>query len=90
MKSGFEATLRAGRFVITAEISPPLSTDPQHLLQAAMPLAGPADAINVTDGAGARSHRACWPSPAFSFGMASSQSSSSPAAIAIALRYRAI
>ncbi|MFL5270185.1 MAG: methylenetetrahydrofolate reductase [Stellaceae bacterium] len=56
MTGGFEAKLRAGRFVITAEISPPLSTDPQHLLETAMPLAGLADAVNVTDGASARVH----------------------------------
>jgi len=42
--------------VITAEISPPLSSDPEDLLQKAMPLAGLADAINITDGASARVH----------------------------------
>jgi methylenetetrahydrofolate reductase (NADPH) len=51
-----EAKLDAGQFVITAEISPPLSTDPKDLLQRAMPLAGLVDAINVTDGASARVH----------------------------------
>src|SRR5262245_14602041 len=56
MTGGFEAKLRAGRFVITAEISPPLSADPRHLLETAMPLAGLADAVNVTDGASARVH----------------------------------
>jgi methylenetetrahydrofolate reductase (NADPH) len=57
MNSGsLEAKLRAGQFVITAEISPPLSSDPKHLLERAMPLAGLADAINVTDGASARVH----------------------------------
>ena len=53
---GFEAKLRAGDFVITAEISPPLSSDPEHLLQRTMPLAGLADAVNITDGASARVH----------------------------------
>jgi methylenetetrahydrofolate reductase (NADPH) len=53
---GFEAKLRAGEFVITAEISPPLSSHPADLLQKAMPLAGLADAINITDGASARVH----------------------------------
>jgi methylenetetrahydrofolate reductase (NADPH) len=52
--SGFEAKLRAGQFVITAEISPPLSSDPADLLARAMPLVPLADAINVTDGASAR------------------------------------
>jgi len=53
---GFEAKLGAGEFAITAEISPPLSSDPQDLLQRAMPLAGLADAVNITDGASARVH----------------------------------
>ena len=48
--------LRAGLFVMTAEIVPPLSTDPQDLLAKALPLKGLADAVNVTDGAGARAH----------------------------------
>jgi methylenetetrahydrofolate reductase (NADPH) len=51
-----EAKLRSGQFVITAEISPPLSSDPEHLLQRVTPLAGLADAINITDGASARVH----------------------------------
>ena len=53
---GFEAKLRADKFVITAEISPPLSSHPADLLQKTMPLAGLADAINITDGASARVH----------------------------------
>lgn len=60
MRSGqqasFEARLGAGEFVITAEISPPLSSDPADLLQKAMPLAGLADAVNITDGASAHVH----------------------------------
>jgi methylenetetrahydrofolate reductase (NADPH) len=56
MTDGFEAKLRAGKFVITAEISPPLSSDPEHLLERAAPLARLADAINLTDGASARAH----------------------------------
>jgi methylenetetrahydrofolate reductase (NADPH) len=48
--------LKAGRFVITAEITPPLSCDLQDFLCKALPLKGLADAINVTDGAGARAH----------------------------------
>jgi methylenetetrahydrofolate reductase (NADH) len=53
---GFEAKLRAGDFVITAEISPPLSSNPQDLLEKVMPLGGLADAVNITDGASARVH----------------------------------
>jgi methylenetetrahydrofolate reductase (NADPH) len=48
--------LNAGRFVITAEITPPVSFDPADLLAKALPLKGLADAVNVTDGAGARPH----------------------------------
>jgi methylenetetrahydrofolate reductase (NADPH) len=51
-----ERRLRAGDFVITAEINPPLSADPQDLLDLALPLRGVADAVNVTDGASARAH----------------------------------
>jgi len=51
-----EQRLRAGEFVITAEITPPLSADANDLLEIALPLRGLADAINVTDGASARAH----------------------------------
>ncbi|MFI4868723.1 MAG: methylenetetrahydrofolate reductase [Steroidobacterales bacterium] len=57
MSSGaLERRLRAGEFVITAEITPPLSADPQALLDIALPLRGVAHAVNVTDGASARAH----------------------------------
>ena len=48
--------LVARDFVVTAEISPPLSADPRDLLERAAPLKGLADAVNVTDGASARAH----------------------------------
>jgi len=48
--------LRAGRFVITAEVTPPVSTERGALLAKAMPLKDLADAVNITDGAGARPH----------------------------------
>jgi methylenetetrahydrofolate reductase (NADPH) len=48
--------LRAGRFTITAEITPPVSCSREDLLAKALPLKGLAAAVNVTDGAGARSH----------------------------------
>jgi methylenetetrahydrofolate reductase (NADPH) len=51
-----EERLRAGRFVMTAEVAPPVSSDAQDLLRKAAPLYGLADAVNVTDGAGARAH----------------------------------
>ena len=54
--SRLEELLRARRFVITAEITPPVSCDADDLLRKAQPLAGLADAVNVTDGASARAH----------------------------------
>jgi methylenetetrahydrofolate reductase (NADPH) len=48
--------LRQGRFVMTAEIVPPVSCDAKELIHKATPLKGVADAVNVTDGAGARAH----------------------------------
>ena len=91
MTGDFQSKLCGGEFVITAEISPPLSSDPEHLLQRAMPLAGLADAVNITDGASAHVHMgARWSPRALLFATSSSRSSSSPAGTAIALRYRAI
>ncbi len=52
----FEERLRQGRFAITAEITPPVSCDAQELQRKAAGLKGLADAVNVTDGAGARAH----------------------------------
>src|SRR5215831_4795873 len=54
--SRLEALLRARQFAITAEITPPVSCVAQDLLRKARPLARLADAVNVTDGAGARAH----------------------------------
>src|SRR5271170_648011 len=54
----FAERLRAGRFVMTAEVAPPVSCDAQDLLRKANPLRGLADAVNITDGAGARAHLA--------------------------------
>jgi methylenetetrahydrofolate reductase (NADPH) len=48
--------LRSGRFAVTAEIVPPASCDPADLIAKVKALKGVADAVNVTDGAGARSH----------------------------------
>ena len=50
----FEQRLRAHHFAITAEIAPPVSCDAGDLQRKAEPLKGLADAVNVTDGAGAR------------------------------------
>jgi methylenetetrahydrofolate reductase (NADPH) len=54
--SELQAKLRSGQFVVTAEITPPVSTDPAEFLRRAMPLKGLATAVNVTDGAGAKVH----------------------------------
>src|SRR6476469_2701658 len=54
--SGLEKAIASGRFVLTAEVTPPVSCDRNDLLAKAMPLKGLADAVNVTDGAGARAH----------------------------------
>ena len=43
-------------FAITAELTPPVSTDPAEFIARALPLKGLAAAVNVTDGAGAKSH----------------------------------
>src|SRR5436190_24189270 len=51
-----ETAIASGRFVVTAEITPPVSCSPDDLLDKALPLKGLADAVNVTDGAGARAH----------------------------------
>jgi len=48
--------LKDGRFVVTAEIAPPVSCDANDLRRKAEGLIGKADAVNVTDGAGARAH----------------------------------
>jgi methylenetetrahydrofolate reductase (NADPH) len=50
--------LAVGTFVMTAEIVPPVSCDAEDLLAGALPLKSVADAVNVTDGAGARAHMA--------------------------------
>src|SRR5438876_3946605 len=54
--SDLQARLRSGQFVVTAETTPPVSTDPAEFLRRAMPLKGLATAVNVTDGAGAKVH----------------------------------
>src|ERR671931_1277741 len=56
MASNLQARVKSGDFVVTAEITPPVSTDPAEFLSRAMPLKGLATAVNVTDGAGAKVH----------------------------------
>jgi methylenetetrahydrofolate reductase (NADPH) len=52
----FRDKVKARQFVITAEITPPVSCAREDLVALARPLIGSADAINVTDGAGAQPH----------------------------------
>lgn len=55
-RSRLEQLLRAGQLAITSEITPPVSCDAEDLVRKLRPLAGLADAVNVTDGASARAH----------------------------------
>lgn len=50
------AVTAAGHFAVTAETTPRASTDIEAALRRVAPLKGLADAVNVTDGAGARAH----------------------------------
>lgn len=54
--SRLESLLTEGRFVLTAETTPPLSAAPEDVRARVAPLAGVIDAVNVTDGAGAKTH----------------------------------
>ena len=54
--SELQKHLRDGSFVVTAELSPPVSTDPAEFIARALALRGLATAINVTDGAGSKAH----------------------------------
>ena len=54
--SELERELRGGRFVVTAELSPPVATDPTGFIEAGAALRGLATAVNVTDGASAKAH----------------------------------
>ena len=54
--SALARRLESGRFAITAEVTPPVSANPAELLEKSDPLKGLVDAVNVTDGAGARVH----------------------------------
>ncbi|MEB3307351.1 MAG: methylenetetrahydrofolate reductase [Cyanobacteriota bacterium] len=47
---GLREALAKGRFVVTAEVTPPRGGDPSRTVEAAMSLRGWVDAVNVTDG----------------------------------------
>jgi methylenetetrahydrofolate reductase (NADPH) len=57
--SHLEQQLKEGRFVLTTELVPPVSTDASTFIAKALPLKGLATAVNVTDGAGAKAHLSC-------------------------------
>src|SRR5262249_4323261 len=92
--SQLEQTLRAHRFAITTELTPPVSFDPDDLLGKARPLKGLVDAVNVTDGASATARSGASPAPLCArsprvlccAATGSTRSCSSPAAIATASR----
>ncbi len=54
--SNLAIALAGGKFVVTAELAPPVATDPAAFIARALPLKGVATAVNVTDGAGAKAH----------------------------------
>ncbi len=54
--SELQRQLRGGRFVVTAELTPPVASDPAEFIDRALALHGLATAVNVTDGAGSRAH----------------------------------
>jgi len=55
-QGGLRQRLAARRFAVTAEIAPPVTTDPAVIRERARALKGLATAVNVTDGAGAKAH----------------------------------
>jgi methylenetetrahydrofolate reductase (NADPH) len=57
-KSALARELESGHFVVTAELAPPVATDPSAFTARAQTLKGVATAVNVTDGAGAKAHLA--------------------------------
>jgi 5,10-methylenetetrahydrofolate reductase len=52
----FEQLLASGQFAVTAELSPPDSSDPEEVYSRARVFDGYVDAINATDGSGANCH----------------------------------
>jgi methylenetetrahydrofolate reductase (NADPH) len=48
--SSFAAAMRAGEFLITAEVAPPKGSNPAHMLEQSLKLKDWTHAINITDG----------------------------------------
>lgn len=53
-QSRLQTAISRGEFVMTGELTPQLTASPSDILAQAQPLVGRVDAINITDGAGAR------------------------------------
>jgi len=51
-----ERGLRQGLFTVTAELTPPVSTNPEEFIRRGLTLKGLAAAVNITDGAVAKAH----------------------------------
>ncbi|MEO0758287.1 MAG: methylenetetrahydrofolate reductase [Cyanobacteria bacterium J06648_16] len=49
-QSPFQAAIRSGQFLITAEVMPPKGGNPSHMLAMAEQLKGRVHAVNITDG----------------------------------------
>ena len=49
-RSQFQAAIRAGEFLVTAEVMPPKGGDPSHMIAMAEKLKGRVHAVNITDG----------------------------------------
>jgi len=58
--SSLEKSLEKGRFVVTAELGPPPSADPEPIREKARLLKGYVDAFNVTDGQTAVARMSSW------------------------------
>lgn len=54
--SELQRQLRNGSFVVTVELTPPVSTDPGDFVKRALALRALVTAVNVTDGAGSKAH----------------------------------
>src|SRR5260221_11320089 len=63
--SELQKHLRDGSFVVTAELSPPVSTDPAEFIARALALRRLVTAINATDGAGSKGHMPSRPAARF-------------------------
>jgi len=56
VESELQEQLRDGKFVVTAELTPPVSSDAAEFVDRALELRDLVTAVNVTDGAGAKAH----------------------------------